>query len=38
MPLMKAAGSGDVATLQHLLQDNKMDINTCGPSYHPWVS
>ena len=34
---MKAAEDGDVATLQRLIQENKIDINTRGP-YYPWVS
>ena len=34
---MEAAKAGDVATLQHLIQDNKMDINTRGPRFNPWV-
>ena len=35
---MKAAKDGDVTTLQHLIQDNKMDIDTRGPDDYEWVS
>ena len=34
---MTAAKDGDVTTLQHLIQDNNMDINTPGPYDYPWV-
>ena len=33
---MEAAKDGDVTTLQHLIQDNKMDIDTRGGL--AWVS
>ena len=35
---MKAAENGDVATLQHLIQENKIDVNTRGPNDFKWVS
>ena len=35
---MKAAENGDLATLQHLIQENKIDVNTQGPYDRPWVS
>ena len=35
---MKAAEDGDVATLQRLIQENKIDVNTQGPYGFTWVS
>ena len=35
---MKAAENGDLATLQHLIQENKIDVNTRGPDWSSWVS
>ena len=36
--LMKAAKDGDVATLQHLIEEDKIDVNTQGPYDLTWVS
>lgn len=36
--LMKAAESGDIPTLQDLIQNKRIDVNTRGPSDFPWVS
>ena len=35
---MKAAADGDITTLQYLIQDNRIDVNTYGPKDYPWVS
>ena len=35
---MIAAADGDITTLQYLIQNNGMDVNTHGPSGYPWVS
>ena len=35
---MNAARYGDIATLQYLINDNRIDVNSCGPSNYPWVS
>jgi len=34
--LMKAAKDGDLTTLQYLINDKKIDVNTRGPNYR-WV-
>ena len=36
--LMKAARDGDVTTLKYLIEEKQIDVNTCGPYGHPWVS
>ena len=35
---MRAAKDGDINTLQHLIQENRIDINTHAPRDYPWVS
>ena len=35
---MNAARDGDITTLQYLINDNRIDVNSCGPRYYPWVS
>lgn len=35
---MKAAESGDIPTLQDLIQNKRIDVNTRGPRGPPWVS
>ena len=34
---MKAARDGDIGTLQYLINDNRIDVNSRG-SYRSWVS
>ena len=35
---MKAAKDGDVDTLEYLIQEKHIDVNTCGPDDYTWVS
>ena len=35
---MNAAHDGDIATLQYLINDNRIDVNSRGPSDILWVS
>ena len=35
---MKAAEDGNVTTLQYLIKEKKVDVNTRGPDDYPWVS
>ena len=35
---MNAAKTGDLTTLQYLIQKQGIDVNTHGPRDYPWVS
>ena len=35
---MRAAQDGNITILQHLIQEDRIDINTHGPRGRPWVS